>query len=150
MIDHENGCIRVGLGRLDLYEVRSLCGHMTSCAIGPQKAGIHAVGYFAKIMIGGGVATLAALRNTGEVSMVVDMDVVTGVAIHVAHLKALTGSQQCRLVAVYVGAVRNGMERERKMSSRITRFEREDRPQLDIVAACVADGAHVDPLPACQ
>ena len=105
MIDHIDRCIGGRLGGLEFYDIRSLCGHMTSCAIGPQKAGIHAVGYFTKIMIGGGVTTLAALRYAAIVSVVVDMGVVAGIAIHIAHLKALTGSQQCRLVAVHIGAV---------------------------------------------
>jgi hypothetical protein len=150
MIDHKDRRIRVRLGGLDLYDIGSLCGHMTCCTIGPQKTRIHAVGYFTKIMIGSGVTTLAALRYAGVVSVVVDMGVVTGAAIHVAHPKTFAGSQQCRLVAVNVGTVRDGMERERKMGSRVSRFEPEDRPQLDIIAACMADGAHVYPLPARQ
>ena len=150
MIDHKDRCIPVALGSLDLYDIGSLSRHMTCRTIGPQKTGIHTVGYFTKIMIGGGVTTLAALRYAGEVSMVVDMGIMAGTAIHVAHPKTFAGSQQCRLVAVNVGTVRDGMERERKMGSRVSRFEPEDRPQLDIIAACMTDGAHVYPLPACQ
>ena len=150
MIDHKDRCIRIALGGFDLYDIGSLCGHMACRTIGPKKAGIHAVGYFTKIMIGGGVTTLTALRYTGVVSVVVDVGIVAGAAIHVAHPKTFAGSQQCRLVAVNVGTIRNGVERERKVGSRASRFEPEDRPQLDIIAACMADGAHVYPLPACQ
>jgi hypothetical protein len=150
MIDHKDRRIRVGLGGFDLYDIRCLSRHMTCCTIGPQKTGIHAVGYFTKIMIGGGVTTLAALRYAAIVSVVVDMGVVAGAAIHVTHPETFAGSQQCRLIAVNVGTVRDGMEREGKMGSRVSRFEPEDRPQLDIIAACMADGAHVYPLPACQ
>ena len=112
MIDHKDRCIPVALGGFDLYDIRCLSWHMTCRTIGPKKAGIHAVGYFTKIMIGGGVTTLAALRYAAIVSVVVDMGVVAGAAIHVTHPKTFAGSQQCRLVAVHVGTVRNGMERE--------------------------------------
>jgi hypothetical protein len=44
MVDHEDRGIWIGFGGLELYDIRSLCGHMTFCAIGLQEAGIHAVG----------------------------------------------------------------------------------------------------------
>jgi hypothetical protein len=115
VIYHENSRISIGLCSFDFYDIGGLRRHMAFCAALSEVGDILRIGDSAKIMIGDRVTTLTTLGIADVIAALVAMGVVTGRAIHIAHLKTFTGSKQGHLIAVNVGPVGRHMGRHYEM-----------------------------------
>ena len=93
MIHHEDRCVFRGLAGLDFYDIGGLRRHVAFYAALSEVGDILLIGDGAEIMIGDGVTTLTTLGIAGDVAAIIAMGIMTGRAIHIAHLKAFTGSK---------------------------------------------------------
>ena len=123
VVDHVDGGMGAAFAGVDLDDLGRLRRHMTAGTVLLQKPGI-----------------------CRPVPMIVNVRIMTGGAVHLAHPEAFAGSQQRKLIAMDVGPVGSHVSGHRKMRKRIAGPEREQGPQLDIVAARMANRASVDLL----
>ena len=103
MVHHVYRHIPAGFAGFYPDDIGGLRRHMAFRTVADDIGKIFVVGYFAKIMIIGRMASLAAPGIVGVIVVAAVVRVMAGQAVHIAHLKTFAGSQQGHLVAMHVG-----------------------------------------------
>lgn len=133
VVHHGYGGISGGFAGLYPYDAGGLRRHMAADTVAHDESKILVSCNFAKIMVVGGMASLAA-PGVGRVVMVVArMRVMTGRAVHVALHKAFTGSPQGHLIAVHIGGAVADVCGYGKMGQRVAGLETKQGSKGDVM-----------------